>query len=62
MDLGSEGILLLVSTGEDATGIPVSFSVLETFRVNFSPANPPDFGITLVLEPIGNELGILDPP
>jgi len=78
--LGSKGILLLVSTGEEATGIPVvtvSFSVLEIFRVDFSPAYPgillsPGFGIPLDLEATGNELGgdlavtlgsgILDPP
>lgn len=39
---GNEGVLLLVSTGEDATaGIPVgtvSFSALEVLRVNLSPA------------------------
>lgn len=78
--LGSEGILLLVSTGEEATGDPVatvSFSVLEIFRVDFSPAYPgillsPGFGIPLAFEATGNELGgdlvetlgsgILDPP
>ena len=67
--LGSEGILLLVSTGEEATGIPVvtvSFSVLEIFRVNFSPPYPgillawvdsPGFGIPLGFEETGSELG-----
>ena len=39
---GNEGILLLVSTGEDAAvGLPVgavSFSALEVLRVNSSPA------------------------
>lgn len=67
--LGSEGILLLVSTGEEATGIPVataSFSVLEIFRVDFSPPYAgillawgisPGFGIPLDFEAIGSELG-----
>jgi len=75
--LGSEGILLLVSTGEEATGdpvAPVSFSVFEIFRVDFSLAilPSPGFGIPLAFEETGNELGghlvetlgsgILDPP
>lgn len=78
--LGSKAILVLVSTGEEATGDPVttaSFSVLEIFRVGFSPAYPgillsPGFGIPLALEATGNELdgdfvvtlgsGILEPP
>lgn len=74
-DLGGDarlGILFLVSTGEDATGIPV----FETFRVDFSAVYPgillpwvasPGLGIPLALGVTGKELGgdlagILDPP
>ena len=54
--------MLLVSTGEEATGdtvSPVSFSVLEIFRVDLSPAIllSPGFGIPLAFEKTGNELG-----
>lgn len=73
----SLGILFLVSTGEDAAGIPVcTVSEFETLRADFSPGYPgillpcddsPGFGIPLVLGEIGNELGgdlvgVLDPP
>lgn len=74
--VASFGILSLVSV-EDATGVAVcAVSEFETFRVDFSAADPgillpcavsPGFGIPLILETTGNELGgilaaVLDPP